>query len=94
MKVSTIVCAGDERDPILERLERLWSAAPDGWQVEVVVISTDGACDVLRDLEPLMTWHEGGPILYSDAEPSNDRAAPREVGGSGSGEVATFDQVG
>lgn len=24
--------------------------------------------DILRDLEPLMTWREGGPIRYSDAE--------------------------
>ena len=30
----------------------------------------------LRDLEPLMTWHEGGPIRYSDAEELEEGGAP------------------
>jgi hypothetical protein len=28
--------------------------------------------DCLRDLEPLMTWHEGGPIRYSDVEDAGE----------------------
>ena len=53
------------------------------------------ALDVcLRDLEPLMTWHEGGPIRYSDADPAAGSAAGKAMGGSDVGGVATFDQVG
>ena len=54
MKVSTVVCTSNERETILGRLERLWGAAPEGWQVEVVVVdnySTDGTRDALRGLE-------------------------------------------
>jgi 4-hydroxy-tetrahydrodipicolinate synthase len=51
--------------------------------------------DILRDLEPLMTWHEGGPLLYSDAEPTVGGAAPKGLAsGADAGGVATFDQVG
>ena len=51
--------------------------------------------DILRDLEPLMTWHEGGPLLYSDAESTSDKASPTEMAtGADAGGVATFDQVG
>jgi 4-hydroxy-tetrahydrodipicolinate synthase len=49
---------------------------------------------ILRDLEPLMTWHEGGPILYSNADPTADEATSREMSRPDTGEVATFDQVG
>jgi dihydrodipicolinate synthase/N-acetylneuraminate lyase len=51
--------------------------------------------DILRQLEPLMTWHEGGPIRYGDASSASGTAASKEMGsGAGSGDVATFDQVG
>jgi 4-hydroxy-tetrahydrodipicolinate synthase len=51
--------------------------------------------DILRQLEPLMTWHEGGPIRYSDAEPTRDgTSSPTMATGGNSGGVATFDQVG
>jgi len=54
MKISTVVCTSNERDTILGRLEQLWGAAPEGWQVEVVVVdnhSTDGTREVLAGLE-------------------------------------------
>ena len=51
--------------------------------------------DILRDLEPLMTWHEGGPIRYSDAEPASGSAPGKVMGAKpDAGGVATFDQVG
>jgi 4-hydroxy-tetrahydrodipicolinate synthase len=33
--------------------------------------------ECLRDLEPLMTWHEGGPIRYSDVEALGEGGAPQ-----------------
>jgi 4-hydroxy-tetrahydrodipicolinate synthase len=51
--------------------------------------------DILRQLEPLMTWHEGGPIRYSDAGSAGGDAPPPALSSSGdSSGVATFDQVG
>lgn len=35
--------------------------------------------DILRDLEPLFTWHGGGPILYSDSEVEQSQASHRRV---------------
>lgn len=54
MKLSIILCAHNWRDTILSTLNRLWEAAPAGWQVEAIVIdnhSTDGTRDMLQGLE-------------------------------------------
>jgi 4-hydroxy-tetrahydrodipicolinate synthase len=52
--------------------------------------------DILRDLEPLFTWHDGGPILYSDSEVKHGEGShsERTTPSSGNDGVASFDQVG
>jgi 4-hydroxy-tetrahydrodipicolinate synthase len=50
--------------------------------------------DCLRDLEPLMTWHQGGPIRYSDVEGAGEGEPPHAsalMGGSDSA-VDPFDR--
>jgi len=47
------------------------------------------ALDVcLRDLEPLMTWHEGGPIRYSDLEGAGEAGTPPVSSMAGGSEPA------
>jgi 4-hydroxy-tetrahydrodipicolinate synthase len=47
--------------------------------------------EILRDLEPLMTWHEGGPIRYSDAEVAS--SAPPPLMGASDSTIDAFDQA-
>jgi 4-hydroxy-tetrahydrodipicolinate synthase len=51
--------------------------------------------DILRDLEPLFTWHDGGPILYGERHAERGEASPaeRRIESSESQGVAPFDQV-
>jgi 4-hydroxy-tetrahydrodipicolinate synthase len=49
--------------------------------------------DILRDLEPLMTWHEGGPIRYSDAEGIGGEAQAAVMTGGSDSAVDPFDQA-
>jgi 4-hydroxy-tetrahydrodipicolinate synthase len=44
--------------------------------------------ECLRDLEPLMTWYEGGPIRYSDAEDLGGGGAPLVSAMTGDSESA------
>ena len=40
--------------------------------------------DILRDLEPLFTWHDGGPVLYGEPYPGI-KTMGRDPGGVGTG---------
>jgi glycosyltransferase involved in cell wall biosynthesis len=54
MKLSIVVCVRNQRDTILSTLDRLWTVAANGWEIEVVVVdshSTDGTRDLLRSLD-------------------------------------------
>lgn len=52
--------------------------------------------DILRDLEPLLTWHDGGPLKYSDSEirDGDESYGARITPSDGKNGVAPFDQVG
>jgi 4-hydroxy-tetrahydrodipicolinate synthase len=54
--------------------------------------------DILRDLEPLFTWHDGGPIRYGEPYPSVEKARQDakgvEGGDNDGGDVQPFDQAG
>jgi 4-hydroxy-tetrahydrodipicolinate synthase len=52
--------------------------------------------DILRDLEPLFTWHGGGPVLYGESNWGlAERPGSGSVDQSGSDDdVAPFDRVG
>ena len=48
--------------------------------------------EILRDLEPLLTWDKGGPIRYSNITPGRGSTAAPVAAQSGGGKVDTFDQ--
>jgi dihydrodipicolinate synthase/N-acetylneuraminate lyase len=51
--------------------------------------------DVLRDLEPLLTWHGGGPIRYAEAPGAVGKPSHGGVAVDvGEGDVAPFDRAG
>ncbi len=49
--------------------------------------------EILRDLEPLFTWHGGGPIRYSGVTPGAGSASSDSlIQAGGGGKIDTFDQ--
>ena len=71
MKLSVIVCAYNERDTILQVLERVQAVDLGGWEREIVVVdnhSTDGTRDLLRTLD--------GPDLHVIYQPRNMGKGP------------------
>jgi dihydrodipicolinate synthase/N-acetylneuraminate lyase len=48
--------------------------------------------EILRDLEPLFTWNEGGPLRYSGIAPSAEGSTSTPMGSGSDSDVDTFDQ--
>jgi dolichol-phosphate mannosyltransferase len=62
MKLSVIICAYNERETILQILERVHAVHIDGWEKEVIVVdncSTDGTRELLRQIN-----HPHTRIIY------------------------------
>jgi len=52
--------------------------------------------DILRDLEPLLTWHGGGPMLYAESRVESREASHDEgaIQAGNDDRVAPFERVG